>query len=577
MMINSGDAETTKENSKEEMRALYETSMRSPQEGNVFRGTVIKINGDSVIVDVGLKSEGTVSKREFAPRGVEPEVNISDEIEVMVVGRDRESGLLLLSKQKVDEIRTWEKIDKSLEEGIPIDGAIASEVKGGFIVNAGNVSAFLPLSQVDIKPVKNPASFVGRHLKFKVIKVNKRKGGVILSRRILLEEERDKKKQEFWKNVKEGQVVYGFVRNIMDYGAFIDLGGVDGFLHINDITWGKITHPKEYLRIGDELKVKIIAIDNEKGRISVGIKQLKSDPWVNIEEKYPVKSKVKGKVVGVVDYGAFIELEQGLEGLLHISEMSWDRKLRDPEKIVKKGDWLELIVLKVDMEKKRVSLGLKQLASDPWDELEIKYPPGSIVTGKVKNFTDFGMFVGIGNGIDGLVHMSELSWSRRKGIISEQHTKGSSVEALVLNIDKTQKKFSLSIKRLIGDPWKGAASRYHVGDVVEGHVTSVTDFGIFVEIEEGIEGLIHLSEIDDAQGKQLSEVFPIDNKIEAAILNIDEKDKRIALSTKTQKKNDEKQEAEAVADNESVFSTLGDILEPAMQKNNIENAPEEEA
>jgi len=575
-MINSGDTEITRENSQEEMRALYETSMRSPQEGNVFKGTVIKINGDSVIVDVGLKSEGTVSKREFAPRGVEPEVNIGDEIEVMVVGRDRESGLLLLSKHKVDEIRSWEKIDKSLEDGTAIDGTIVSEVKGGFIVNEGGINAFLPLSQVDIKPVKNPSSFVGRHLKFKVIKVNKRKGGVILSRRMLLEEEREKKKQEFWKNVKESQIVYGFVRNIMDYGAFIDLGGVDGFLHINDITWGKITHPKEYLRIGDEVKVKIIAIDNEKGRISVGIKQLKADPWVNIEEKYPLKSKVKGKVVGIVDYGAFIELEQGLEGLLHISEMSWDRKLKNPEKIVKKGDWLELVVLKIDAEKKRVSLGLKQLAPDPWDELEAAYPPGSIVSGKVKNFTDFGMFVGIGNGIDGLVHMSELSWSRRKGVISEQYKKGANVEALVLNIDKTQKKFSLSIKRLVSDPWKGAASRYHVGDIIEGYVTSVTDFGVFVEIEEGIEGLIHLSEIDDAQGKQLAEVFPIDSKIEAAILNIDEKEKRIALSIKKQRKYEEKQESEIPPDNEGAFSTLGDILEPAMKKSNMGNSSEQE-
>jgi small subunit ribosomal protein S1 len=575
-MVNSGDTETLKESSQEEMRALYETSMKSPQEGNVFKGRIMKINGESVIVDVGLKSEGTVSLREFAPKGIEPEVTIGDEIEVMVVGRDRESGLLILSKQKVDEIRTWEKIDKSLEEGIPIDGAIESEVKGGFIVNVGGISAFLPLSQVDIKPVKNPSSFVGRHLKFKAIKVNKRKGGVILSRRTLLEEERDKKKQEFWKNVKESHVVYGFVRNIMDYGAFIDLGGVDGFLHVNDITWGKITHPKEYLRIGDEVKVKIIAIDDEKGRISVGIKQLKTDPWVDIEERYPIKSRVKGKVVGLVDYGAFIELEQGLEGLLHISEMSWDRKLRNPDKIVKKGDWLELIVLKIDTEKKRVSLGLKQLAPDPWDELEITYPPGTIVSGKVKNFTDFGMFVGIGNGIDGLVHMSELSWSRRKGVISEQYKKGANVDALVLNIDKVQKKFSLSMKRLVGDPWKGAASRYHAGDVIEGHVTSVTDFGVFVEIEEGIEGLIHLSEIDDLQGKQVAEVFQIDDKIEVVILNIDEKDKRIALSTKTQKKNDEKKESETTPDNESAFSTLGDILEPAMQKNNTENASEEE-
>ena len=571
-MVDSGDTGAPKENSQEEMRVLYETSMKSLQEGSVFKGKIMKIHGDSVIVNVGLKSEGIVSIREFAPKGVEPEVNVGDEIEVMVAGRDRESGLLILSKQKVDEIRTWEKIDKSLEEGIPIDGVIASEVKGGFIVNASGISAFLPLSQVDIKPVKNPSSFVGRHLKFKVIKVNKRKAGIIVSRRMLLEEERDKKKQEFWKNVKESQVVYGFVRNIMDYGAFIDLGGVDGFLHVNDVTWGKITHPKEYLRIGDEVKVKILAIDTEKNRVSVGIKQLKTDPWVDIEEKYPIGSKIKGKVVGIVDYGAFIELEQGLEGLLHISEMSWDRKLRNPAKIVNKGDWLELVVLKIDLEKKRVSLGLKQLAPDPWDELEKSYPPGSIVSGKVKNFTDFGMFVGIGNGIDGLVHMSELSWSRRKGVTSEQYKKGATVEALVLNIDKAQKKFSLSMKRLKDDPWKGTASRYHAGDTIEGHITSITDFGIFVEIEEGIEGLIHLSEMDSLQGKPLAEAFLIDDKIQAVILNIDEKDKRIALSIKTAKEVEEKERIEPVVENESAFSTLGDIFEAAKQKNNTENS-----
>lgn len=571
-MVNSGDMETQKENSQEEMRVLYETSMRNPQEGNVFKGTIIKIKNDSAIVDVGLKSEGTVPLRELA-NSLEPEMNIGDEIEVMVVGRDRESGLLLLSKQKVDEIKTWESVDKSLSDGTQIDGGIVSEVKGGFIVNIGGINAFLPLSQVDIKPVKNPSTFVGRHLKFRVLKVNKRKGGVIISRRVLLEEEREKKKQEFWKNVKENQVVYGFVRNLMDYGAFIDLGGVDGFLHVNDITWGKITHPKEYLRIGDEVKAKITSIDTEKSRISVGIKQLKPDPWMNIEERYPVRSKVKGKVVGLVDYGAFIELEQGLEGLLHISEMTWDRKIKSPEKLVKKGDWLELMVLKIDTEKKRVSLGLKQLAPDPWDELESRYAPGSIISGKVKNFTDFGMFVGIGNGIDGLVHMSELSWSRRKNITSEQYKKGSTVEALVLNIDKAQKKFSLSIKRLISDPWKGAAAKYHVGDVVTGYATSVTDFGVFVEIEEGIEGLIHLSEIDDLQGATLSDAFPIDTKLEATILNIDEKDKRIALSVKKQKKNDQRTETSIEFDgNNGAFSTLGDILEPAMQKSQNDKA-----
>jgi len=453
-MLDTGENTAQKENTQEEMRTLYETSMKGPQEGNIFQGKVININGDTVIVDVGLKSEGKLSLSEFTNKSGEAKVEVGDEVEVMVVGREREFGLLILSKQKVDAIRTWQKIEKSLEEGNAVEGDIVSEVKGGFLVDIG-ISAFLPISQVDVKPVKNPASFVGRHLKFKVIKSNKRKGNIILSRRMLMEEEREAKKQEFWKNVKKDQVMYGFIRNITDYGAFVDLGGVDGFLYLNEITWGRITHPKEYLRIGDEVKVKIVEIDQEKERISVSMKQLKTDPWLKIEEKYPIQSKVRGKVVGIVDYGVFVELEQGVEGLLHVTEMSWDRRLKNPHKLVNKGDWIDLLILNIDQERKRISLGMKQLLQDPWDELEQQYPPGSTLKGKVKNLTDFGLFVGIGNGIDGLIHMSEISWSRRKKVISEMYKKGTFVEALVLNIDKEQKKFYLSLKRLKEAPWKG--------------------------------------------------------------------------------------------------------------------------
>lgn len=570
-MVDAGENITQKENTQEDMNALYETSMKGPQEGNIFKGKVININGDTVIVDVGLKSEGKLALSEFAGTTGEAKVEIGDEVEVMVVGREKEFGLLILSKEKVDAIRTWQRVEKSLEDGTPVEGDIVSEVKGGFIVDIG-VQAFLPISQVDVKPVKNPASFVGRHLKFKVIKSNKRKENVIVSRRTLMEEERDKRKQEFWKNVKQDQVLYGFVRNITDYGAFIDLGGVDGFLYLNEITWGRITHPKEFLRIGDEVKVKIMEIDQEKERISVSMKQLKPDPWLRIEEKYPEKSKVRGKVVGIVDYGVFVELEQGVEGLLHVTEMSWDRRLKNPHKLVNKGDWLELLVLNVDTERKRISLGMKQLLPDPWDVLEQEYPPGSILKGKVKNLTDFGLFVGIGNGIDGLIHMSEVSWSRRKKVVSNLYKKGTLIEALVLNVDKVQKKFSLSLKRLKDDPWKGLSTRYHVGDVIDGFVTSITDFGAFVEIEEGIEGLIHLSEMDDLQGRNLSELFKIDDPVKVMILNIDEKDKRIALSTKALRKREEKSATEEVSQGETAFSTLGDILEPAMNRDNVDNA-----
>ncbi len=559
-----------KEDTSDEMKELYETSMKSLQEGNILKGRVININNDTVIVDVGLKSEGKVSLSEFGKKLDEPAVQVGDEVEVMVVGREKEFGLLLLSKQRVDFIRTWQKVDKALEDGSPVDGEVVSEIKGGFIVNIG-INAFLPISQVDIKPVKNPASFVGRHLKFKVIKVNKRKGNVIVSRRMLLEEERERKKKEFWKNVKDGQVVYGLVRNVTDYGAFVDLGGVDGFLYLNDITWGRITHPKEHLRVGDEVKVKILTIDYEKEKISVGMKQLKADPWLKVEEKYPVNARVRGRVVGVVEYGAFVELEQGVEGLLHVSEMSWDRKMRTPSKIVNKGDWVDLVVLGFDKEKKRISLGMKQLLPEPWDELEQKYPPGTVVKGRVKNFTDFGMFVGIDNGIDGLVHMSEISWSRRKKAVNEVFKKGTAVDVLVLNVDKEQKKFSLSIKRLKEDPWKSLTAKYHVGDIVDGHVTSITDFGIFVEIEEGVEGLVHISEIDDVQGKSLADIFKIDDPVKVAILNIAERDKRIGLSIKALKKSEETETIESFSREDEVFSTLGDILEPAMRRNSQEN------
>ena len=566
-MVETIDASTQKEKTEEEMKELYETSMRSLQEGNILRGQVINIDTDSVIVDVGLKSEGRVALSEFLDKSGVPTVAIGDEVEVMIVRREVKDGLLALSKQRVDSMKIWHHIDKALEEGSPVEGSIISEVKGGFMVDIG-VNAFLPISQVDVKPVKNPASFIGRHLKYKVIKVNQKKANVIVSRRMLMEEERERKRKEFWKNVKEGQVIYGFVKSITDYGAFIDLGGVDGFLYVNDITWGRITHPKEYLKLGDEVKVKVMAIDHEKHKVSVSIKDLKGDPWAHIEEKYPVGSRVKGKAVGVVEYGVFVEIEPGLEGLLHVSEMSWDKKLRNPSKLVAKGDMLELQVLDIDTEKKRVSLGLKQLKPDPWKELAEKYPPGTVVKGRVKNFTDFGLFVGMEDGIDGLVHISEISWSRRKNVAADSFKKGTTVEALVLNIDGDQKKFSLSIKRLKEDPWKGLPERYHVGDLVEGYVTSITDFGVFVEIEEGIEGLIHLSEIDNGKGKHPSELFKVDDVVNAVVINVDERDKRIGLSTKALRKAEEKKEVDTFSKEEPrAFSTLGDLLEPAMRKN----------
>lgn len=569
-MVDMVDAGIQKDKTEEEMKELYETSIRNLQEGNILTGKVININDDTVIVDVGLKSEGKVSLDEFVdPATGTVNVAVGDDVEVMVVGREEKDGLLVLSKQRVDGIKTWQKIDQSLEDGSPVEGIVTSEVKGGFLVDIG-VSAFLPISQVDTKPVKNPASFIGRHLKYKVIKVNKKKGNVIVSRRLLLEEEKERKRKEFWRTVKEGQVLYGFVKSITDYGAFVDLGGVDGFLYVNDITWGRINHPKEYLKLSDEIKVKVLSVDEEKKKVSIGIKQLKGDPWIKVDEKFPVGTRVKGKVVGVVEYGAFVELEPGLEGLLHVSEMTWDKKMKNPGKLVAKGDLVELLVLDIDKEKKRISLGMKQLKADPWKELAEKYPPGTVVSGKVKNFTDFGLFVGLEDGIDGLVHVSEMSWSRRKNLTADAFKKGTPIDALVLNIDPGQKKFSLSIKRLKEDPWKGLPDRYHVGDTVEGFITSITDFGIFVEIEEGIEGLIHLSEMDNTRGKHPSEIYKAEESVRAMVINVDEREKRIGLSIKALKKAEQKREVESFSSREETkaFSTLGDLLEPAMKRNN---------
>ncbi|MCX7857828.1 MAG: 30S ribosomal protein S1 [Deltaproteobacteria bacterium] len=525
--------ETVKEaRTDEEMSALYESSMKNLHEGRILKGKVLDVSEDSVIVDVGLKSEGKVPISEFVGRDGKPKVAIGDVIEVMILGREKEFGLLILSKQRVDQIRLWEKIHRSLNEGEAIEGEIVSEIKGGFLVDIG-IKAYLPMAHADRKPVKNPSAFLGRRLKFRVIKANGKKNNVVLSRKLYLIEEAERKKKEFWKNVREGDVTFGIVRKINDDGAIIDLDGASGFLPVEEVNWGRVSHPREYLRVGDEVKVKIIDLDREKESVKLSIKQLRPDPWLKVEEKYPKGAKVTGKVVSITDYGAFIELEKGVEGLLHVSEMSWDKDFKNPRKILSKGKTVELLVLEVNKEKRRISLGMKQLLPDPWEVLEKKYPPGSIITGKVKNFTDFGIFLGIEGGVDGLVHLSEVSWSRRKLPISELFKKGQTVNAVVLNVDKEQKKFSLSIKRALKqDPWTGISDRYKSGDILEGYITSIVDFGIFVEVEEGVEGLVHISQMENLKGKKPSDMFKIDEKVKVRVLSIDEKAKKMSLSLK---------------------------------------------
>lgn len=513
----------------EEINALYESSMKNQKEGRILKGRVIGVSEDGVIVDVGLKSEGKVPINEFLGKDGKPKVQIGDEVEVMLLGREAE-GLLILSKQRADMIRVWERIRRSNENGDPIEGEIVSEVKGGFIVDIG-IKAYLPLSQADRRPIKNPSSFIGRRFKFRVVKIDNKKNNVIVSRKAYLIEEAERKKNEFWRNVRVGDSRFGLVRRITDEGAIVDLDGATGFVPKDELSWGKISHPREVLRVGDELKFKIIELDKEKEEVKLSLKQLKPDPWLKIEERYPIGSKVKGKVTGITNYGAFVEIEKGVEGLLHVSEMSWDKELKSPKKIVSKGDSLELLVLDIDKERRRLALSLKRLLPDPWDLLVSKYPPGSMVTGRIKNITDFGIFVGVEGGIDGLVHVSEASWSRRRIPLTEIFKTGQIVNAVVLNVDKEQKKFSLSLKRAQKkDPWDGVEKRYQPGDILEGYITSIVDFGIFVELEEGVEGLVHISQMDGMKGKKPQDVFKLDEKVRVRVLSVDEKAKKLALS-----------------------------------------------
>lgn len=513
----------------EEMNALYESSVKNLQEGEILKGKVLNITEDSVIVDVGLKSEGKVPLAEVIGEDGKPTVSVGDTIEVMILGREKEFGLLILSKQRADTVRLWERIHKSLKDGEPIEGKVTSEIKGGFLVDIG-IKAYLPLSHLDKKPVKNPSSFLGRKMKFRVLKINTKKNSVVLSRKLYLIEEAERKKKAFWKNARQGDITYGLVRKITDEGAFLDLDGETGFLPLDEISWGRISNPREYLKVGDEVKVKIIELDREKESVKLSIRQLKPDPWLKVEEKYKKGSRVKGKIVSIVEYGAFVELEKGVEGLLHVSEMSWDRNLKNPKKIVSKGQTVDVEVINVDPDKRRISLSMRRLLPDPWEVIEKKYPPGSVITGKIKNFTDFGIFIGLEGGIDGLVHASEISWSKRRIPFSEIFRKGQTVSAVVLNVDKEQKRCSLSMKRLKKkDPWDGVSERYKSGDVIEGYITSIVDFGLFVEIEEGVEGLLHVSQIDGLKGKKLSDMFRIDEKLKVKILSIDEKSKKIAL------------------------------------------------
>jgi small subunit ribosomal protein S1 len=551
----------------EDFQTLYEESLKTLEEGQILRGTVIDITPDHVTVDVGYKSEGQIPMQEFLKRDKKVDVKIGDRIDVFLEKKESEEGLLTLSKEKADKITIWRDISRSCREGEVIEGEIIGKVKGGLSVDIGRILAFLPGSQIDLKPVRNLDALIGQRLKFKVIKFNRKRNNIVLSRRVLLDEERKQLREETLKNLKEGDIVEGTVKNLTDYGAFIDLGGMDGLLHITDISWGRIGHPSEKLSVGDRINVKVLHFDQEKGKVSLGLKQALPDPWESVPRRYSVSSRIKGKVVNVTDYGVFVELEEGIEGLVHISELTWSKKMKHPSKIVHIGDTVEVMVLDCDPVKRRISLGMKQVEPNPWALIEEKYPAGTKVVGRVKTVTDFGIFIGFDEGVDGLVHVSEMSWTKKIKHPGELYKKGQQVEAVVLNIDRKNERFSLGIKQLTADPWKDVARRYRKGEVVVGKVTNVTDFGAFVELEEGIEGLVHVSEISREKVEKPSDVLKVGDTLSAVVLHIDPHERRIGLSIKGLKEKTEKAEIEKyISDQGSTSHSLGELIQEEMEK-----------
>lgn len=540
-------------------KELYEQSLQSVQMGGVLNGKVVQINPDSVMVDVGWKTEGYIPAKELRDEKGNITINIGDEIEVLVDRRDQD-GNLVLSRDKAAKIKIWDDVKLACEQNTPVKGTVVERVKGGLSVDIG-IPAFLPGSQVDIRPVRDLDRFVGQSFLFNVLKYDRKRNNVVLSRRSILEKEREAEKRETLLNIEEGKIVEGVIKNITDYGLFIDLGGIDGLLHVTDISWGRITRPSDHFSKGEKIRVKVLSFDRDKERVALGLKQLASNPWETIKDKYPLHAIVEGRVVNLTDYGVFVELETGVEGLIHVSEMFWTREIKHPSKVLSVGQRLQVMILDINTETKRISLGLKQTTPNPWETLKTKYPEGSIIKGVIRNITNFGIFVGVEEGIDGLIHMSDISWKQRVKHPSEMFKKGQEVEVMVLNIDVEHEKFSLGLKQLEKNPWEELSVRYPSGSVVSGKVTNITDFGIFVEIEEGIEGLVHISELSSRRVKSSSELFALNDTVTAVVKNVDPKSRKIRLSIKDYEASSEGNTANQYINNrENIGSSLSKAL-----------------
>ncbi len=520
---------STSTTTAEELKALYAQSTGEFKEGAVVKGTIVEIRRDELLVDIHYKSEGAIAASEF---GDISQYKVGDTLDVFLESLEDQNGSVVLSKQKADKMQSWEKTVAECKEGKIVKGKVFRKVKGGLMVDIGGTEAFLPASQIGLKHIKNFDEFLGKIMEFKVVKINNDRKNIVLSRRQFLEDSRDKDKAKILSEIKVGDVREGMVKNITDFGAFIDLNGIDGLLHITDMSWGRIGHPSEVLKVGDTIEVQILDFDKEKERVSLGLKQRQPNPWEEVEKKFPVGTKVKGKVVNIMSYGVFIELERGIEGLIHISELSWTRRINHPSEVLAVGDSVEAMVLNVDKEGKKISLGVKQTEFNPWTVVEQKYPTGTRINGKVRNITSYGAFVELEEGIDGLVHISDMSWTRKVNHPSEILKKGDAVDAVVLTVDQKNKKISLGMKQLQEDPWDKLAQTYPIGTTVSGNITKITGFGAFVELPNGIEGLVHVSQIDKAPAQTIEDVLKEGQAIQAKVIRVEPAERKIALSIK---------------------------------------------
>ena len=512
------------------MQEIYEQSFRDIVEGDIIRGTILEIRDDAVLVDIGYKSEGQIPLREFRTPSGEVTAKVGDTVDVYLEQKEDNEGLIVLSREKAEKIKIWDELSKIYERAGAVTGTILGRTKGGLIVDIG-VRAFLPGSQVDLRPVRDLDKLIGKAFPMKIIKLNQKRGNIVLSRRELLEEERKHLKEQTLTNLEEGKRIKGKIKNITEYGAFVDLGGLDGLLHITDMSWGRVGHPSELFQVGDEIEVVVLKFDRTNERVSLGYKQRLPDPWAAVEERYPASSKLKGKVVSLTDYGAFVELEEGIEGLVHISEMSWTQRVKHPSKVVAIGDVVEVVVLDVDRSNKRISLGMRQAEPNPWNFIEERYPVGTRVEGKVRNLADFGAFVELEEGIDGLIHISDMSWTKRVRHPSEVLKKGEKVEAIVLHVDKANHRISLGLKQIQQDPWQSTVpEKYRVGMDVQGKVIRTTDFGAFVELEDGVEGLLHVSELSHERVNKPEDVIQVGQELTLRVIKLDPEERKIGLS-----------------------------------------------